>query len=86
MKKPSKSTTKETRSMKLSNEAYDLLKWVVGIVIPAVSAFYFGISQIFSLPYGLEVTGTLALLATFIGALVGISTKNFNAENNDPDA
>ena len=65
-------------NFKLSDETYDKLKWIALIFIPAVSALYFGLSQIWGFPYGEEIVGTLALLDTFLGALLGISTKNYN--------
>lgn len=67
--------------MKLSNKAYDILKWLAMIFIPAVSALYFGLSQIWGFPYGEEIVGTLALIDTFLGALLGISSANYWKEN-----
>lgn len=64
--------------MKLSNKVYDILKWIAMIFIPAVSALYFGLSQIWGFPYGEEIVGTLAVIDTFLGALLGISTMNYN--------
>ena len=63
--------------MKLSNKAYDILKWIAMIFLPAVSALYFGLSQIWGFPYGEEIVGTLALIDTFLGALLGISSANY---------
>lgn len=67
--------------MKLSNKAYDILKWLAMIFLPAVSALYFGLSQIWGFPYGEEIVGTLALIDTFLGALLGISSANYWKEN-----
>ena len=66
--------------MKLSNKAYDILKWLAMIFIPAASALYFGLSQIWGLPYGEEIVGTISIIDTFLGALLGISTMNYNKE------
>lgn len=64
--------------MKMSNNTYDILKWIALIFIPAVSALYFGLSQIWGFPYGEEIVGTLALIDTFLGALLGVSTAQYN--------
>ena len=64
--------------MKLNNRIYDVLKWIALIVIPAVGALYFGLAQIWGFPYGEEIVGTLSLIDTFIGALIGISTSSYN--------
>lgn len=63
--------------MKLSNKVYDTLKWFAMIFIPAVSALYFGLSQLWGFPYGEEIVGTLALVDTFLGALLGISSNTY---------
>lgn len=67
--------------MKLSNKVYDVLKYFAMILIPAVSALYFGLSQIWGFPYGEEIVGTLAVIDTFLGALLGISSNKYWKEN-----
>lgn len=64
--------------MKMSNKVYDILKWVALILLPAVGALYFGLSQIWGFPYGEEIVGTISIIDTFLGALLGISTMNYN--------
>ena len=66
--------------MKLKNETYDILKWIALVLIPAIGALYFGLSQIWGFPYGEEIVGTLTLIDTFLGAILGISTINYNAQ------
>ena len=62
----------------LSNKVYAILKWIAQIVLPALGALYFGLSSIWGLPYGEEVVGTIAVVDTFLGALLGISTAQYN--------
>lgn len=64
--------------MKFPNKVYDILKWVALILLPAVGALYFGLSQIWGFPYGEEIVGTISIIDTFLGALLGISTMNYN--------
>jgi hypothetical protein len=66
--------------MKLNDKIYDVLKWIALIVIPAVGALYFGLAKIWGFPYGTEIVGTLTLIDTFLGALLGISTASYNKE------
>ncbi len=61
----------------LSNKTYDVLKWIAQIVLPALGALYFGLARIWGLPYGEEIVGTLALIDTFLGAVLGISTVQY---------
>lgn len=64
----------------LSNKVYDVLKWIAQIVLPALGALYFGLSQIWGLPYGEEIVGTITVIDVFLGALLGISTAQYNKE------
>lgn len=64
----------------LSNKVYDVLKWVAQIVLPALGALYFGLSQIWGLPYGEEIVGTITVIDVFLGTLLGISTAQYNRE------
>lgn len=69
--------------IKLNNKVYNVLKWVVMIAIPACATLYFALATIWGFPYGDEVVATMTATATFIGALIGISTKNYNQSGED---
>lgn len=62
----------------MSNKTYDLWKWIAQILLPALGALYFALSKIWGFPYATEVVGTLAAIDTFLGALLGISSVNYN--------
>lgn len=64
--------------MKLSNKAYDILKWITMIVLPACGTLYSSLSVIWDFPYGKQVVGTIAALTTFLGVVLKISTNNYN--------
>lgn len=64
--------------MVLDNKVYDILKWVALIVLPAFGTLYFGLAKIWGLPFGEEIVGTITVIDTFLGALLGISTNNYN--------
>ena len=68
--------------MKLSNSVYDALKFIAQIVLPALGALYFALSQIWGFPYGEEIVGTIAAVDAFLGCLLGISTAQYNKDNN----
>ena len=66
----------------LSDKIYNKLKWLIQIVMPAFSSLYFGLSQSLDfLPSAETVIGICALLSTFIGVSLGISTKNYSNVN-----
>ena len=61
----------------MSNKVYDILKWIALIALPAVATLYFAIAQIWGLPYGEQVVGTITAIDAFLGALLGISNYNY---------
>ena len=61
----------------MSNRVYDILKYVAQIVLPAIATLYFALSQIWGLPYGEQIVGTIAAIDCFLGALLGISTAQY---------
>ena len=67
--------------MILDNKVYDILKYVALIVLPAIATLYFALSSIWGLPYGTEIVGSITAIDAFLGALIGISTKNYNRLN-----
>lgn len=66
--------------MILNSKTYDILKWIAMIVLPALGSFYFGLAAIWGLPYGEQVVGTITVIDTFLGALLGISNSNYNKQ------
>ncbi len=62
----------------ISNKVYDILKWVALVALDAVGIFYKTIATIWGLPLGDEVLSTCAALSVLIGALIGISSANYN--------
>lgn len=62
----------------LSNKVYDILKWIVMLLIPAMGTLYFALSGIWGFPYGEEIVGTLTAVDTFLGVILKISTSQYN--------
>ena len=66
--------------MKLSNGLYDILKWVALILIPAVAVLYGALAKVWGWPYAEQIVYTLTAIDTFLGAILGISTAQYNKE------
>ena len=64
--------------MKLSDKAYTILKWVTLICIPALATFYVALSAVWGWPYADQVAKTATAACTLLGALLGISTAEYN--------
>lgn len=69
--------------MKLNDKLYDALKWLVMIVLPAMTTAYVGLAAIWGFPCAEEVSKTSAVVCTLLGALLGISTAKYNAGEDD---
>ena len=66
--------------MKMSNKCYDVLKFIAQILLPAIGTLYFALAQIWHFPYAEEIVGTITAVDAFLGALLGISTKQYLKE------
>ena len=69
----------------LSNNVYDNLNWVVRFGLPGLGALYFSLAQIWGLPAGEQVLGTITSLALFFGVLLGISSRQYKASDERTD-
>lgn len=66
--------------MKLSNSTYDVLKYIALIVLPACATLYAVVGKIWGLPFVTEIPATIMAVDTFLGALLKISTDNYNKD------
>jgi hypothetical protein len=62
----------------MTNKAYNIIKWIVVIVLPSLGTLYFALAGIWGLPYGEEIVGTITAIDTFLGAVMMISTAQYN--------
>ena len=69
----------------LTNKAYDVLRSLVQIWLPAFSALYAALGVIWGLPYTQQVVGTVAAITVFLGTCLGISRKNYNVTRDKRD-
>lgn len=67
--------------MLFSNKTYDILKWVAQIALPALGTLYAALAGIWGFPYGEQIVGTVLALDTFLGALLGISSMQYNKQD-----
>lgn len=63
--------------MTLSNKTYDFLKWLLIKVVPALILLIEGLGLLYNWDTKI-IIGTISLIATFLGTILGISTSNYN--------
>ena len=67
--------------MKLNNKTYDVLKnYIALIVLPALATLWLTLAGIWHFPYGEAIAATITAVDVFLGALLGISSKNYQKE------
>ena len=69
----------------MSNKAYDVLKKVAQVWLPALGTLYFALASIWGLPYGEAIVGTITAVDAFLGAILGISTHLYNKQQGTLD-
>lgn len=71
--------------MKMSNTCYDVLKWVVMIVLPAVAVFYAALAPVWGWPRPDDVVLTINAVAALAGTVLGISNAQYRKECGNAD-
>ena len=66
--------------MKLSNTAYDILKWIAMPCLPALTTLILALGKIWGWELAPAVGATVAAVDTFLCAVLQISTANYNRE------
>lgn len=69
----------------LSDAWYTFLKWLTMVVIPACTTAYVGLAAVWGWPFAEEVAKTSAVVCTLLGALLGISTAQYNKQEPPDD-
>lgn len=68
----------------MNSKVYDVLKWIALVALPATTALWLTLANIWGFPYAEAIGATLAAVTTFMGALLGISSiqyaKKINSE------
>lgn len=62
----------------MSDAMYNRLNNTVKLILPALGTFYFTFSNVWGLPYGEQVVGSLAALTVFLGVVLTLVKKVWN--------
>lgn len=62
----------------MSSGVYDVAKFCALILFPAFGAAYFSLAGIWGLPNAEEVVGTVTIVDTFLGAILGLSKRAYD--------
>ena len=71
--------------MILNDKVYNVLKWLLLTVVPALITLISGLGTIFGYDTT-QITAVIGIIATFVGAIVGISNANYAKGASSDDA
>lgn len=64
----------------MNDKTYDILKRIALIVVPALATFVNAVGIVWGVPYTNEVTATITAFGVFLGAALGVSSKNYEPD------
>lgn len=67
----------------MSNTTYDRIKIVAQYILPALATLYFALAEIWDLPARAQVVATITALDTFLGVILGVTSKNYKKGKDD---
>ena len=67
--------------MKMNNITYDRIKWIVMILLPALTALVAGLGKAYGWDGTELAVTTLTLFTTFLGAITVNSSSKYHADN-----
>lgn len=59
------------------NKTYDTLKLIALVWLPALVALYTGVATLWGLGHIPQVAGTISVVDTFLGVVLGVSSSNY---------
>lgn len=69
----------------LSNRAYDILKWVSILLMPALATFIGVVGKVWGMPNVDAWVTTINAVGIFLGAIIGVSTSSYNKDKGDKE-
>ena len=63
----------------LPDKVYLILKWLCILALPAIAVFIKAVFPLWNIPYADQISTTIIAVDTLIGALIGISTAQYNS-------
>lgn len=71
--------------MTLNNKVYNFIKYLITVFLPAVGTLYWLLVETWDFPRIAGVNGTINAVITFLGLLIGYSTRQYNKTEGAPD-
>lgn len=69
--------------MILKDKTYDVWKWILFTIVPALNVLIAGLCAIYGWTWGGAVMGTIDLVAAFMGAILGVGSVKYKRAQAD---
>lgn len=69
--------------MKISNQTYDVLKWIALVALPALLTFYGVVGTTCNIPYTETVLTIGSAFDVMLGTMLGVSNHNYNKDESE---
>ena len=66
--------------MVLNDKVYEILKWLVQILLPACATLYAALAGLWGFPFVEQVVGSISAICVFLGACLKISSSNYSGD------
>ena len=70
--------------LKLNDSVYEIIKWIVVIFLPALNGFVYALGHALGFD-STVVCEVITAVHIFLGALIGVSTINYNKDKGKED-
>lgn len=64
-----------------NSNVYDILKWVVVIVMPAFVTLCTALFDTWNIPYGTQIVASISAIQLFLGAIIVKSSNDYRKVN-----
>lgn len=73
------------KNIKLSSQTYEILKWVIVLVMPSLATLITALAAIWGWEGASNWSDTIIALQVFLGAIFALSTYNYNRSDDKLD-
>ena len=72
--------------MQFNNKAYDILKWIALVLLPACATLYGSLAPTWGWPFVDEIVYTITAVDCFLGCLLGISNLQYKINTKEGES
>lgn len=71
--------------MLINDKVYNIIKWIIVYLLPALGTLYFSVSQLWGIPHAEQILGTISSVTIFLSMLLGISGSSYKKNGSGTD-